>query len=138
MSIYKKESARKYYLDNRDIRLEQSKTYAIAHKKQIRFYKLKYKYGITESEYEIIRKNQNNKCGICKIELDEIKCCVDHDHKTGMVRGLLCDRCNTGIGRFEDDVYLLIKATKYLMVSWFSITRLRLLFVRHKVERILS
>jgi hypothetical protein len=40
--------------------------------------------------------------------------CVDHSHRTGKVRGLLCIECNTGLGRFEDKLQILINAIHYL------------------------
>jgi hypothetical protein len=81
--------------------------------------RLRNEYGITEEDYDIIYKEQSGVCAICgrpetrfskgKITL----LCVDHDHETGRVRGLLCHRCNTVIGMF-DSVELLDKAKKYL------------------------
>lgn len=79
-------------------------------------FKLK-KYGINESEYNNLLKKQNSVCAIClKEEFGKItKLSIDHDHETGKVRGLLCRRCNTGIGMFMDNPYLLEKAVKYLL-----------------------
>lgn len=57
------------------------------------------------------------KCPICeKITIPDLtsKVVLDHDHNTGKVRGWICDSCNTGIGRFKDDVTLLKKAIHYL------------------------
>lgn len=57
------------------------------------------------------------KCPICgKITVPDLtsKVVLDHDHNTGKVRGWICDSCNTGIGRFKDDVSLLKKAIRYL------------------------
>lgn len=55
--------------------------------------------------------NQNNKCLICcKVK----KLVVDHDHNTGLVRGLLCDTCNRGIGYLKEEVEILRNAIKYL------------------------
>jgi hypothetical protein len=58
---------------------------------------------------------QDGVCKICsKPPLDNPYLCVDHSHITGRVRGLLCTRCNTGLGQFEDDPELLMAAYKYL------------------------
>lgn len=82
---------------------------------------LKYKYGITVDEYNIMLSNQNNKCKICNNE--ELtkgrsgkvrKMAVDHCHKTNKVRGLLCAKCNQGIGLLNDDIEVLKQAIKYL------------------------
>lgn len=66
---------------------------------------------------------QDNKCAICKnletrTHNGKVRnLSVDHCHKTGKVRGLLCCRCNITIGRFEDDEDLLEKASEYLKKS---------------------
>ena len=70
---------------------------------------------------ELLEK-QNNKCAICKLpeiminpRTKELKnLAVDHCHKTGKVRGLLCVRCNHGIGNFKDNEIFLEEALKYL------------------------
>jgi len=51
-------------------------------------------YGICESEYELLLKKQNGKCAICGATSNTKAFHVDHDHKTGLVRGLLCAICN--------------------------------------------
>ncbi len=77
-------------------------------------------YGITPEGYELILTSQSGCCAICKkpetVEHEgKIKnLAVDHDHKTGRVRGLLCDGCNTGLGRFKDSIEALREAIKYL------------------------
>ena len=77
---------------------------------------LKRTYGISNDDYDKILKKQNGGCGICgKICKDEKKLFpVDHDHKTGKIRGILCNSCNNGIGRFHDDVNKLNNAVRYL------------------------
>lgn len=68
-------------------------------------------YKLSLSGYERLARGQRYRCRIClrKLELH-----VDHDHATGRVRGLLCCRCNTGLGKFEDSPNLLLNAVHYL------------------------
>jgi Recombination endonuclease VII len=73
----------------------------------------KYHYGITEDQFQTMLLVQCGKCAICQEVLDE-KICVDHDHETGLVRGLLCDFCNTGLARFKEIPDLLRVAANYL------------------------
>lgn len=70
------------------------------------------KYGITLEEYNIRCNEQNNECLICKQPSEKLV--VDHCHTTGEVRGLLCNKCNVGLGFFEDSHVLLMNAIKYL------------------------
>lgn len=79
-------------------------------------YEAKNRYGITEDEYKKLYKAQNGKCAICETPESELKrrLHIDHDHKTGKIRGLLCFLCNAGMGKFKDDPVLLKKAQEYL------------------------
>lgn len=74
------------------------------------------KYGLSWDAYLMMLNNQNNKCFICDYEFGAKKgdCYVDHCHKTNIVRGLLCQNCNTGLGNFRDNSERLIKAANYL------------------------
>lgn len=86
---------------------------------------LKSKYGISLEYYDSIKKFQKNRCAICKQPESVIgKLVVDHNHKTGQVRGLLCSRCNLGIGFFKESVKRLIRAVIYLN-SWQNLTQLK-------------
>lgn len=76
--------------------------------------KLRSKYGITQAEYEAMLKAQGNVCAICCTRPNETLR-VDHNHETDAIRGLLCDWCNTGLGKFRDDPALLGKAATYLL-----------------------
>jgi len=79
--------------------------------------RLKGRYGITSAEYDQMLKEQNGKCAICGSGKDENRgnfLSVDHCHKTGIVRGLLCNMCNRGIGMLQDDVSIVTKAAEYL------------------------
>ena len=69
-------------------------------------------YGITEDDYNRFLVRQEYKCGICGREKEKLH--VDHNHKTGKVRGLLCNKCNLAIGQFGDDIQTLQKAIFYL------------------------
>lgn len=74
--------------------------------------RLKRIYGLEFAEYERMYVNQSGKCKICGNIEDVLH--VDHSHSTGMVRGLLCQGCNTGIGMLKEDVENLKKAIVYL------------------------
>jgi hypothetical protein len=56
-------------------------------------------------------------CGAAKAGYGRKGFCIDHDHKTGIVRGMLCQKCNIGLGNFNDNLELLEKAIKYLALS---------------------
>lgn len=85
-------------------------------KKKFKGRMLKRIYGITIEEFENMLKLQNNTCKICPTKhLDNNKSLhVDHDHETGEIRGLLCDKCNRGLGYFKDNADFLESAIKYL------------------------
>ena len=80
--------------------------------RRISGYDRRKKYGISKVDYEKLIENQNGLCAICKTK--PIFLCVDHDHATNIIRGLLCGRCNKGLGHFGDDVIRLQKAIEYL------------------------
>jgi len=78
--------------------------------------RLKETYGIGIGEYQDTLIEQDFKCAICETHVDNLDypLDVDHDHETGEVRGLLCRRCNLGIGFFKDSIRLLKNAIEYL------------------------
>ena len=57
---------------------------------------------------------QKNMCAICGRKDESKVLCVDHDHKTGTIRGLLCNGCNVGLGNLKDDIQILQSAIAYL------------------------
>lgn len=75
-------------------------------------------YGITIHEYEKILEKQGGVCGICGSSDSKTKgvgrFCIDHDHQTGKIRGLLCSSCNRGIGLLGDSIDNLKNAIEYL------------------------
>lgn len=87
-----------------------------SHKRASKYHKSTYryaKYGITKECYDSMFKDQNGKCPICKTDLQE-EIHIDHCHITGKVRGILCGKCNKGLGQFDDNVIYLTNAIKYL------------------------
>ena len=74
---------------------------------------LKKKYGITLEEYEDMVKEQDGICLICGDFGKRLL--VDHCHKSGEIRGLLCGHCNTGLGFFRDNPDLLRRAADYVI-----------------------
>lgn len=84
---------------------------------------LKKKYGISLELFEHMLDKQHGKCAVCDTNFTFVSetaafkksaCSVDHDHKTGKIRALLCNSCNAGMGYFKDDPALLRKAAAYL------------------------
>lgn len=65
-------------------------------------YHLKKNYGITIEEYDTLLASQDGTCNICGGGTSKRHFAVDHNHRTGQVRGLLCARCNSGLARFMD------------------------------------
>jgi hypothetical protein len=73
------------------------------------------KYGITEADWRWMVATQDSRCAICGTRFEYVKAlAIDHCHKTGAVRGLLCKHCNTGLGHFKDNPSLLKRAISYL------------------------
>jgi hypothetical protein len=77
------------------------------------------RYGLSKDEYDSKLAAQKNLCAVCGKAQENNRgkdsLCVDHDHVTGKVRDLLCVKCNSGIGMFDDSVELLTAALAYLV-----------------------
>lgn len=96
---YQRDYAKKYRAKHKD------KLKAVYRKGNLK------KYGISIERYNELVEVQKGRCKICGLEKI---LCVDHSHKTGMVRGLLCVSCNSGIGFLKDNIEFLKKAILYL------------------------
>ena len=74
-------------------------------------------YGLTEDDYNRIYDEQKGCCVLCGKHQSELKLtlCIDHDHETGRIRGLLCSNCNMALGLLKDDVEIMQKAIEYIM-----------------------
>lgn len=68
-------------------------------------------YGLTEEDYNRMYDEQEGKCGICGKSTTLV---VDHNHDTGEVRRLLCNKCNVGLGCFNDNLLLLQRTVDYI------------------------
>ena len=77
-------------------------------------YNLQKAYGISSEQYQEKLKYQNYGCAICGKKQTTKALAVDHCHTTGKIRSLLCGPCNTGLGQFQDNPDLLLKAAEYL------------------------
>lgn len=73
-------------------------------------------YGMSIEEYNMRYTNQSGCCAICQKHQTELNhvLCVDHDHATGIIRGLLCKKCNLAIAFAEDNVDILRRMIRYL------------------------
>jgi hypothetical protein len=80
--------------------------------KSLRDEKLQTRYGISEDDFTKLKLKQKDQCVICAKSDTELV--VDHCHVKGNVRGLLCQRCNLGLGHFKDNITYLAKAIQYL------------------------
>lgn len=115
----RKENRRRYYAEHKEKEAAQmsswyqknkAKKYAYDKKRFLKLY-----FNLSVEDYESMYKAQNGVCAICSdICTSGRRLAVDHCHKTGVIRGLLCGRCNTGLGWFKDRKDLLEKAIEYL------------------------
>ncbi|HLX52361.1 MAG TPA: endonuclease VII domain-containing protein, partial [Aquella sp.] len=86
---------------------------------KVKSYKLKQSYGISLKEYNSLKKAQNNLCAICNKRPEtrvtkKYRLCVDHNHATGKVRGLLCFGCNSALGYVNENKDIIKNMIKYL------------------------
>jgi hypothetical protein len=88
--------------------------YERAHPEKTRSWIRVARYGITPAVYEAMLQRQGGVCAICGELSKRGRLCIDHDPRTGRVRGLLCRKCNLGIGHFEDNADFLAQAIEYL------------------------
>jgi hypothetical protein len=85
---------------------------------------LKKTYGITIEDYDKLLASQGGKCAICRGGTSKRHFAVDHNHKSGVIRGLLCARCNTALARFMDNITNLRRAVKYMKADGAKVTRI--------------
>ena len=76
---------------------------------------LKKHYNLTLEEYNLKLQEQNGVCEICKTPPNKKQLAVDHCHKTGKIRKLLCANCNTALGLLYDDVNIITSLRNYII-----------------------
>lgn len=113
------------YAEKRELKLAYHKAWRERNKERLTEYRNRYregrrssesrwlKYGLTLEQYDRMVIEQAGACAICHLVPDEVLR-VDHDHVTGIVRALLCRKCNTGIGFLGDDIQHVTNALAYL------------------------
>ena len=137
-----KEKRRQYYRDNKQLFIDKARKWkaqnpekakessrksvarsrTLQAKEEKKNSYLQYTYGISLSQYTEMYNKQHGSCNICltplayqNIEGSGHKTAnVDHNHTTGKVRGLLCNKCNRGLGYLQDNATLLRRAAEYL------------------------
>lgn len=108
---YKPSNSRQYYCGS--IKQKIGCSYKTMRERDIGYW-LAREYQITFEDFKELFKKQDGKCKICGLTQDIKRLAIDHDHKTKKIRGLLCDKCNRGLGHFNDDISMLELAIKYL------------------------
>jgi hypothetical protein len=113
--------SRKWFVINKDKSVELAIKWKAANPDKLIKYKLTSrtkKYGINSAIYKEMLENQKGLCAICGKEAPKgNQFHIDHDHKTGIVRGLLCSFCNLGIGQLKHSIEILISAIEYLKIN---------------------
>lgn len=110
------ERSKKYYREN----IEKQRMYSRERlkipeiKKKQQELLRKRRYGLNTGEYDILFQVQNGLCAICGNPPEKKGLAVDHNHKTGQVRGLLCIKCNNSLGLLKENINTLEEMIKYL------------------------
>lgn len=111
-------NALRRYHENKNNLAEKRSNYKKAHKKEISIYARKYRYKISPEDYNNLLLVQGGVCAICgKPPKNNTGLCVDHNHVTNKVRGLLCVKCNVMLGMSDDKIEIFKKAIEYLARS---------------------
>jgi|SRR5665647_463431 len=113
-----------YYAAHREQGAVRAVAYRATHREEIsrqqRDSRLRRQYGLLPDEWDAMFAAQGNGCAICQTTEPGGKYNqwhTDHDHDTGLTRGLLCHNCNVGIGHFRDDPAHLMAAIRYLQAA---------------------
>lgn len=115
----KRESDKKYQLKNKSKLKEKAQEYYKKNSQKYIEKSLRSYYKLSIGQYDKMFKDQEERCAICNRHQENFsrRLFVDHDHKTGRIRGLLCGPCNSGIGMLGDNIEILQGAIDYLNKS---------------------
>lgn len=106
--------------DERTFSNRRARAYRHVQEERNRNYSVKRMYGLSRAQVDELYERQQHRCAICDTEEKNmirgriVRLAIDHCHETGIVRGLLCHQCNTGIGAFRDSPALMQRAIEYL------------------------
>ncbi len=106
-----------WHAANKEEKKKKADVWRIENPEKVRMYvrkKILKEHGLTLADYAQMLEDQDGRCKICGKEPGTKVLVVDHNHQTGKIRGLLCRRCNMGLGHFEDDLATILKAAAYL------------------------
>ena len=109
----------------RNLRIKEAKLYIDSHREQVRTYNTKASlmrgFGLSYETFLKMKEDQNDLCKICgkpETNKNNKRLSVDHCHTSGIIRGLLCSRCNSALGLFQDNISILMSAINYLKESY--------------------
>jgi len=110
---------------NGDWKNERDRNWRATHREHLQAYQRQRSFGLSPEQFAAMLDEQNDLCAVCHVHMESrgellptgrkrTGICVDHDHVTGKVRGLLCSNCNKALGLFHDDPVALEAAAAYL------------------------
>lgn len=112
------EEFRQRKLNIQAVKMREDEEFRLRHRIACRKGHLRRAYGLTQETFDVMLHEQGGGCAICGTKQEYgnqgTRMVVDHCHATNKIRGILCDLCNTAIGKFHDDVVLLGNAISYL------------------------
>lgn len=99
--------------ENKEKLYEQNKAIRLVNPENQFWYHIKWKYKLSKEAYLEMFTAQNGCCAIC-FKVEQEKLCVDHNHVTNKIRGLLCRGCNRHLGHFQDSITIVANAIDYI------------------------
>ena len=105
-----------YLKNNPEKPKEYSNRYRMKNPEKLKEERLKRNHGLTMEEYNQLIQLQNNRCVICTEEFNtkDRRACVDHNHKTGKIREILCNQCNSALGFLKENIATMQSMIEYV------------------------